>query len=217
MHHKPMTEKRESRNSSMDDEKQHRLEFASIIESLGVVYDRQITDDMLAVYFECLRDIPIWRLKAIAASHVACNRFWPTPSELRGVNPSADAVRAWDTANAAIHIHGMYRHVDFDDSVVNATIRHLGGWPEFCARDPKDETWTRKEFIQTYKSLAASGLTAEQAAPLAGISEANQVERKDGRVIASKVVVRKVAAPKLINSEGGEDVWANEKARIRKN
>ncbi len=212
-HHKSTTGKLGSPSSSMD-EKQHRLEFASIIESLGVVYDRQITDEMLAVYFECLRDIPIWRLKAIAASHVACNRFWPTPSELRGVSPSADAVRAWDASNAALHIHGMYRHVDFEDPVVNATIRHLGGWPEFCARDPKDETWTRKEFIQVYRSLASSGLTAEQAAPLPGLSEANQVEREGGRITSSKVVVRKIAAPKLINSEGGEDVWQNEKARI---
>lgn len=214
MHHKPTTDKLESQNSSTADEKQHRLEFASIIESLGVVYDRPITDEMLAVYFECLRDIPIWRLKAIAAAHVACNRFWPTPSELRGANPSADAVRAWDASNAAVHLHGMYRHVCFEDPVVNATVRHLGGWPAFCSRDPKDETWTRKEFIQVYKSLAATGLTTEQAAPLAGLSEANQVDREGGRITATKVIVRKIAAPKLINSEGGENVWSNEKARI---
>lgn len=204
-----------SQNSLTD--KQHRLEFASIIESLGVVYDHQITDELLAVYFQVLQDIPIWRLKAIAAAHVACNRFWPTPSELRGASPSADAVRAWDAANAAIHHHGMYRHVDFEDTTVNATIRHLGGWPDFCARDPADETWSRKEFVQVYKSLSVSGLTLDQAAPLAGISEANQVDRESGRIIASKVIVRKIAAPKLINSEGGRNVWADEKARIGEN
>lgn len=211
----PQPEKRASQNSLTD--KQHRLEFASVIESLGVVYDRQITDDMLAVYFECLRDIPIWRLKAIAASHVACNRFWPTPSELRGANPSADAVRAWDAANAAVHLHGMYRHVDFEDAVVNAVIRHLGGWPEFCARDPKDETWTRKEFIQVYKSLASTGLTMDQAAALPGLSEANQVNRKNGKILATKVLVRKIRAPKLINSGGGENVWTHEKKRVAAN
>lgn len=213
---KTTVEKLESQNSSKV-AKQHRLEFASIIESLGVVYGKEITDELLAVYFQVLKDIPIWRLKAIAAAHVACCRFWPTPSELRGANPSADAVRAWDAANSAIHHHGMYRHVDFEDQVVNATIRHLGGWPTFCARDPKDETWTRKEFIQVYKSLANSGLTEEQSQPLAGISEANEVKRENGKIQAANVIVRKITAPKLINSEGGRSVWADEKVRIGKN
>ena len=195
-------------------EKEQKLRFAAILESLAVVYQIEMTKDMLKVYWAALSDIHLDQIEQAAAAHVALQRWFPKPCELRSASPDADAVRAWDSAIAAIHHHGMYRHVDFEDSVVNATIRHLGGWSEFCSMEPKDESWIRKEFVQTYKALASTGTSQEQAAPLPGLSEANQVKRVNGKIESQEVLVRRISAPRIINAKGRLNVQPDEKKRI---
>jgi len=196
-------------------EKEQKLRFAAIMESLGVVYQQQMSKELLKMYWMALQDVHLDQLEQAAAAHVATSQWFPKPCDLRSANPEADAVRAWDSAIAAIHHHGMYRHVDFEDQVVNATIRHLGGWPEFCSMDPKDESWIRKEFAKTYQALAKAGTSREQAAPLPGISEANQVTRVNGEVESQQVLVRRVATPKIIEPTRRISVQSDAKKRIR--
>jgi hypothetical protein len=195
-------------------EKDHKLRFAAIMESLGVVYQQQMSKELLKMYWLALQDVHLDQLEQAAAAHVATSQWFPKPCDLRSANPEADAVRAWDSAIAAIHHHGMYRHVDFEDQVVNATIRHLGGWPEFCGMDPKDESWIRKEFVKTYQALAKAGTSKEQAAVLPGLSQANQVTRVNGEVGSQQVLVRRVAAPKIIDPKRRISVQSNAKKRI---
>ena len=178
--------------------KETKLRFAATIEQLGVIYQTEITDLLLRAYWLALEDVPIDDLEREAASHITLSKFFPKPCELRGEDTEADAVRAWDSAIAAIHMHGAYRHVDFDDAVVNAVIRYMGGWPEFCYFDPSDEQWRRKEFITTYRALARTGLSEEQTGVLAGISESNYVKRDNGTIVDEGIIVRKINAPKPI-------------------
>lgn len=183
--------------------KEHKLRFAAIIEQLGVVYQADITDLLLRAYWLALEDVPIDDLERSAAAHIALQKWFPKPCELRAVDAECDAVRAWDAAVLAIHRHGMYRHVDFQDTVINAVVRHLGGWPDFCAYDPAEEQWRRKEFIATYRSLARGGLSQEQSAPLAGLSEASAVKRVNGQIASRDIIVRKIKSLKPIKTEGG--------------
>ena len=178
--------------------KETKLRFAATIEQLGVIYQTEITDLLLRAYWQALQDVPIDDLEREAASHITLSKFFPKPCELRGEDAEADSVRAWDSAIAAIHQHGMYRHVDFEDAVVNAVIRYLGGWPEFCCFDPSDEQWRRKEFIATYRALSRTGLSKEQAGVLTGISESNFVKRDNGTIVDEGIIVRKIHAPKPI-------------------
>ena len=194
-----------------------KLRFAALIEQLGVVYQTEITDLLLRAYYEALKDVPLDDLERAVAAHIALQRWFPKPSELLSIDPKADAVRAWDSAIAAIHHHGMYRHVDFEDKYVNAVIRHLGGWPTFCAQEPEQESWTRKEFVQTYLLLRSSGLTDKQMDVLPGISEANVVVRSNGLIEQQHLVIRKIKSPKIVYHERIANVQQNEKARIGKN
>jgi len=132
------------------------------------------------MYWMALQDVHLDQLEQAAAAHVATSQWFPKPCDLRSANPEADAVRAWDSAIAAIHHHGMYRHVDFEDHVVNATIRHR----------------------------------REQTASLPGLSEANQVTRINGEVDSQLVLVRRVAAPKIIDPTRRISVQPDAKKRI---
>ena len=179
-------------------EKERKIAFAEVFATVGVIYQKPMTDEHLRAYWLVLQDVPIDELKKNAMAHIATQKWFPLPCELMNANEDADAIRAWDAATAAIHHHGMYRHVNFEDSTVNAVIRHLGGWPEFCAMEPTQESWLRKEFVKAYKGLAKSGVSREQAAVLPGLSEANEVRRSKGGIEYQGVVVRHIAAPKLI-------------------
>jgi hypothetical protein len=59
--------------------------------------------------------------------------------------------------------------VDFDDKVINATVRGLGGWDALCVRfseGVEKETWIRKDFTRIYAVMAKRPLSEEQLSPL---------------------------------------------------
>ena len=143
--------------------KETKLRFAATIEQLGVIYRTEISDLLLRAYWQALKDVSITDLEREAALHIASSKFFPKPCELRGEDAEADSVRAWDSAIAAIHQHGMYRHVDFEDAVVNAVIRYLGGWPEFCCFDPSDEQWRPGFSPVSVKATSLNETTAQSS------------------------------------------------------
>ena len=110
-------------------------------------------------------------------------KFVPKPAELREFifgKVEDRGLLAW--ADVLKHTGvGGYAHVDFEDRVINAAIRSLGGWPDFLARlTPRDEKFTRMEFLKSYAAFAASGVSGEICEPLAGLSQ--------GQVVRGQVV-----------------------------
>lgn len=120
-----------------------------------------------------LADVPIEAIeRAVSRAFKTC-KFMPSIAELRELagemRPEHRAVRAWQAVMDANRRHGYYESVDFDDKVINATIRTLGGWMRFAERyEAEEEKWFRKEFEQTYVALMQAGVGAEQARPLIG-------------------------------------------------
>jgi hypothetical protein len=94
---------------------------------------------------------------------------------------------AWAVVKSAIATVGGYRSIQFDDPIVTASIRALGGWERFCDCEAgeKFDVWLRKEFEQVYRALLASGVDAEQTAPLAGLIEIDR--SRDGYGLESSV------------------------------
>jgi hypothetical protein len=101
-------------------------------------------------------------------------RFMPTPRELRdfvgkGNDAGARPVLAWDCAMTAVG-HGSYKPIDFEDKLINATIRSMGGWPSFLSRLHGDEEkWARQEFVKTYSAYQKTPPAAESCKPLQGL------------------------------------------------
>lgn len=83
------------------------------------------------------------------------------------------AVVAWDCVLDAVSRVGGYRTVKFDDPVIHATINAIagqGGWLKLCECNSEDlRTWKRKEFLETYEVLCATGIRQESTQPLIGI------------------------------------------------
>jgi hypothetical protein len=100
----------------------------------------------------------------------------PSPAKIRelaGVTVDSDtkAVDAWGDVLKAIP-KGSYVWPDFGDQRINATIRNLGGWPNFLSRldGAEGEKWARHEFLKTYAAMGDT-LSPEACRPLQGLGE----------------------------------------------
>lgn len=136
---------------------------------------QKLTGGGLELYAAVLSDLPEQAvLDAIAKAAGRC-RFFPVPAELRelaGEHRGGDsAIFAWEIAREAISSFGTYRSVAFDDPVINAAIRALGGWDVLCRMTSDDAPFRRKDFLAAYETCTRVGITKEQAAPLPGLHE----------------------------------------------
>jgi hypothetical protein len=157
------------------------VRLTTIVSALCEAFGRTPSDATFMAYQIGLQDLPIEAIERAGLSALRSCNFMPSPAELRelaGVVGGKDrAVLAWEVVLRHLHL-GPYRHVDFDDWLINGTIRNLGGWVTFIGRftDPEAEKWLRKEFCDTYAALHRCGVDGESCRPLAGLAEVSVVD-----------------------------------------
>lgn len=153
-----------------------------LIGVLAEAFRQTISEATLMAYEIGLKDIPLAQVELAVVKAIRTCRFMPTVKDLRelatGTRDSDRPVLAWD-AVLAVPLN-PYKHIDFDDPLINATIRNLGGWPSFTDRfnDSESEKWVRKEFLETYQKLLSSGVNGDACRPLPGLSEVTGINGK---------------------------------------
>lgn len=157
-----------------EDEKQ----FVTLTKALGETFGVTLSSAQFMGYSMGLEGIAIEDVERAVGQAIRTLKFMPKPAELREMagelTPATRAVMAWGVVKRAVHSVGAYGSPDFDDLVVNATIRNLGGWVDFCGRDAATfETFTRKDFERVYAQLAdkAHLLGSDTTAHLKGIHD----------------------------------------------
>ena len=106
-------------------------------------------------------------------------QFMPSVHELRKLAGAADShidakdrpLLAWQAVRAAFSKVGAYDSPEFDDAVINATIRELGGWLLLCDTPSDEMHWLEKRFCAIYSALCSVKLPTDQTKRLAGITE----------------------------------------------
>ena len=157
-------------------EKTDRGEFSIVMVTLATGFDKEATEGVIETYWGALKDLPLADIKFAAEAALKSLEWWPKPAQLRklagDVGPDHRAAIAWRAVRKALNEHGTYASVNFDDPVVNATIRNLGGWVALGQKESKDfDIWVRKEFERIYQAIYATGVTQESGAYLTGITE----------------------------------------------
>jgi hypothetical protein len=197
-----------------------REKFAMLIDSLAANFGKPAETALLEGYWMALEDLPLEAVARAVRSAIRQCQHMPRGAELRQLagemSNTTRAVHAWSVLQKAIGQHGAYCSVDFDDPVLNATVRNLGGWQKLCATTTDEfEKWTRKDFERIYGSLCASGVTEEQSKYLTGIHEQNNTV--SGHAVAgptkiatglpphSEGIVRKLTAPERLALTAGEN------------
>ena len=123
-----------------------------------------------------LHDLDPQQLEKACMRALRESKFFPRPVELRqlaGTMPINErAIVAWGEVAKAVRGYGSYASVDFDDPVINASIRNMGGWQQLCAKSAEDfDVWCRKDFERIYAALCSSCVTEDAACYLVGRHE----------------------------------------------
>lgn len=148
--------------------------IAAAVTMLAEAYSRTATVVTFRAYIAGLEGLTVEQIEAGVNRALKTCKFMPTPVEIRelaGELKGQDrAVKAWGALELAVVLQGAYRSVDFDDPVINATVRNLGGWERVCTTDAKEfDVFLRPKFLAAYASLYAAGVGEEESAPLQGI------------------------------------------------
>lgn len=155
------------------------LPLDELVTMLAEVTNRKLSEIGFMAYEIALADIPLESLNAATMRLLNSATFMPSPAEIReaaGVVSGAIVTKdrptlAWEAVRRAMSQVDGYGSVDFDDKVINATIRQIGGWIELCEATLEQLIWKEKDFLRTYAALATCQLSDELTRPLFGIHE----------------------------------------------
>lgn len=168
-------------------EKHDAEKFGELITALAAAFGREADDAMQLGYWLGLKDLELADVEAAVVRAIGECEYMPKPVELRrgsGVIGTPErAVIAFGAVEKAIRAYGHRSSVDFEDPLINAAIRNLGGWGRVCSLDTEEfAKWWRKDFERVYSALCQAGATVEACAYLPGRDEADNHARFPDRV-----------------------------------
>ena len=157
-----------------------RQEFATIMAALCAAFNKELDEPTLQAYWMACEDMPLSDFRLGATRCMREMEYLPKPGHIRrsggALTPESRCVLAFEVMSRAVSEQGAYASVCFDDPLINATIRNMGGWLEIC-NSPADKFngLLRKDFERIYRALLESGIREESGRYLPGIHERDNV------------------------------------------
>lgn len=147
---------------------------------LAEAFGLPVSQARMEIYADMLADLPIEKIKA-GIVHIIRTRSFagnlPTVAEIReaidseGVPMESRAAIAWDKAMYALHSHGPYQSIRFDDPIIHHIIVQWGGWTEFGDWPAEQTHWKRRDFMKLYEQYAKNGGLPDPERHLIGEAE----------------------------------------------
>lgn len=136
--------------------------FAELMILTSEMYERKEKPSvpMLRMYFAALERFSLDDVRAGLNGHIQNpdnGQFFPKPADIiRCIGGSSDtkALGAWSKVDKAIRCVGSYQTVIFDDPLIHAVIRDMGGWVMLCSVDEREYPFKCNEFVKRYRGFA---------------------------------------------------------------
>jgi hypothetical protein len=157
----------------VDDDKK---EFAQFMSGMFAVYNKEVSQMLLRIWFESLRQYDLKAVKDALARHLLNpdnGQFLPKPADvvkLIGGTTIDTALEAWSAVDNAVRTVGTYRSVAFADPIIHKVIQDMGGW--IALGNKKEDEWAfvAKEFQTRYRGIKTTGQPVDAPAQLTGIA-----------------------------------------------
>lgn len=166
----------------MQNRKDFRLAVVGSVTVMAEAFGKQASETTFSAYEIGLDGLTAEQVTQATKLALAQCRFMPTPMELREMlsfKLSDRAAKAWLCFERAVTRHGHVRSVNFDDGLINATVRALGGWEQCCVMPAAQfDTFLQKRFQDTYCSLCRTGVPGDLAEPLLGLFDRENAANK---------------------------------------
>lgn len=171
-----------------------RERFMGLIAGLSRTFGREADEATYTGYELGLGDLTIEAIQTAVGTAMRTCEYMPTVVALRKLTGEAStddrAIMAWAAFEKAVVCEGAYTTVEFDDPVINATIRNHGGWQRCCGLPCEEfDKWLRKDFLATYAALCATGISAEASKPLLGIHDATNTMNGHHKAVKKPLLI----------------------------
>ena len=140
----------------MDKEK-----FLKIITYMGVVYNKEFTEEQVEIWYSFLKDYSVEELNNAVKYLINTEKFLPTIAHIKEViaksklSEMPEAEEEWAKVINAVHVYGSYKEEEALNSLNEYTkqIVKLIGYYRICTSTQEEQTWNKKEFIAEYNAL----------------------------------------------------------------
>lgn len=183
---------------------QERDGFDRAILGVAEMYNRVLSTQAVDGYWMVLKKLSWDEFNEALGRHLEDEergKHMPVPADIvhqkKKASPAAWR-EAWQLVIRTMEDYGAYESILFTDGVLNATVRHMGGWPELCRAD-LDTPWTERRFREIYEEFSGSGTSTHRHLP--GIFE--HENRKEGHTVQPPTVIgdRKLLPPSALESQ----------------
>jgi hypothetical protein len=185
-----------------------KKEFAKRLANVFSFYEKNLTMDIAAAWFEILRGQDFEAVCGAFNRHVADperGMWMPKPADIMALvhGKGSDAAEiAWGKLYRAIGRVGRNSDVVFDDALIHAVVEDMGGWIKICEVDgDKEVSFMRVQFIKAYQAYRSRGVLPEYPRALTGIS--NLHNAANGFRLARPIGVGDAEKVRLVFEGGG--------------
>lgn len=155
-----------------------KREFASVLQATMDVYNKDISTDVIKIWWMALNSYPIEQVKYGLSKYITSadyGKFPPKPADIilmmDGTSQNA-ALDAWNKVMEAISRAGSYKSVCFDDPIIHLAIDDIGGWIGLGGSEERELPFIQKRFEQAYRNYKTKGDLPVHKRYLIGRSEA---------------------------------------------
>ena len=131
-------------------------EFVKLMTGLGVLYAKPMSEHLIDIYWQALKNFSFAGVKEALNAHVRnpdTGQYLPKPADvvryLEGAGQT-QALQAWSQVVRTIRAVGCYESVVFDDPIIHAVIEDMGGWLQLCKITQKELPFRAHEFEKRY-------------------------------------------------------------------
>ena len=115
--------------------------------------DRKISEPLTDLYWKILEPFTDEECENAFKKIIQSCRFFPKPVdfiEILNGKKQDQATIAWIEVLGAVKSIGNYQSVKFSNPAIHSVINAMGGWPQLCLMESKEEKWKQKEFERLY-------------------------------------------------------------------
>lgn len=171
--------------------------FFSLMADVHAFYRQDISRFALGVWWEALKAFDYRAVKDAFNRHAVNpdnGQFCPKPADIvrliAGGTQDA-ALIAWTRVQKAVREQGMYRSVNFEDPIINAVLKDMGGWVAIGQIREDKLPFRAKEFENRYRGYRQRG-EVPMVGALLGIADGDN-QTKGFALSAPAMVGRPVA------------------------
>ncbi len=157
---------------------ERKKELGAIFVGLSEYYEKPLSKAQLQIYLQALDPYGVKDIRAAVDAHVRDRKsgsFFPKINDiLRHISLSDDskAERAWSKVHDAVRLIGPNYTLVFDDPIIHATLRDMGGFIKLCTEKSDTMPFRKQEFMRIYASYCGHGAVI----PIAPMSSRGELE-----------------------------------------